>query len=161
MSLSFPNPYTVSHAETWISLNLTSPYNHFVICTIESPKAPIGGIGIKPGTFELSHTGEIGYWLSEEYQGRGLMSEAAEAVTGWAFDDGAGGREKIYGSGYRRLWGRVFSENEGSMRVLERVGYVKEGVLRRHVEKNGVVMDMHMFGITKEDWKGFQERRDV
>ncbi|EFQ92514.1 hypothetical protein P3342_012099 [Pyrenophora teres f. teres] len=50
MALSFPNPYTLQSAETWIRMNMARPcQEHFVVCDIASPDVVIGGIGLKPG----------------------------------------------------------------------------------------------------------------
>ncbi|KAF2728431.1 acyl-CoA N-acyltransferase [Polyplosphaeria fusca] len=145
MTLVFAHPYTLEHARTWINLNLTHPSNNWVITPLTDPGTVIGGIGFKPGSDVQSHTAEIGYWIGEEWQGKGLMVEAVVAVTDWEFVE--------RGDVVRKVWAGVCGGNDGSMRVLEKAGYVKEGVLKGHVEKHGEVRDMHMFGLRKEDWE--------
>jgi len=79
------------------------------------------------------------------------MTEAVAGFTGWVFGergDNGGGKEVEV----KRLLARVFSPHKASMRILEKCGYVAEGVLKGHVEKFGEVMDEHIFGLTKGDW---------
>ncbi|MBP3441014.1 MAG: GNAT family N-acetyltransferase [Tidjanibacter sp.] len=79
---------------------------------------PIGAIAIKSGeglSPSLRGTGdaELGYWLAEEYWGRGLMTEAARAII-----------ERAFGTlGYRRLWCGYYEGNERSRRVMEKCGF--------------------------------------
>ncbi|KAF2685614.1 acyl-CoA N-acyltransferase [Lentithecium fluviatile CBS 122367] len=148
MSLAFAHPYTLQHAETWIALNLKDHLDNYTICLPSNPSEPIGGIGVKPGSDVQSHTAEIGYWISEEHQGKGLVSEALGALTEWVFGEG----KLNDGRKVRRLFAGVFGGNEASMRVLEKNGYRAEGVFKGHVEKHGVIRDMHWFGVTKDDW---------
>ena len=64
---------------------------------------------------------EVGYVLAQRYWGRGLMTEAAGVVVEWVI-----AQPEIH-----RAWATVDLENVASQRVLEKVGMVKEGVLRR------------------------------
>lgn len=76
------------------------------------------------------------------------MTEAVRAVTGWVFDDDGEGRER----GWERLWAGVYEGNGASVRCLEKSGYRREGVLRGHVRKYGVVYDLWVLGIVRGDW---------
>jgi RimJ/RimL family protein N-acetyltransferase len=144
MSLAFAHPYTLSHAETWISINLKDNLPNYLICEKDAPEICVGGIGLKPGADVQSHTAEIGYWLAEPHWGKGYLTEALRGLTDWVFEE----KSDVY----RRLWANVFEGNDASMRVLERCGYLKEGLLKGHVEKHGVVMDLHVYGLTRTDW---------
>ncbi|KAH7378773.1 GCN5-related N-acetyltransferase-like protein [Pyrenochaeta sp. MPI-SDFR-AT-0127] len=149
MSLAFPDPYTLSSAETWITTNLKLPHqNNFGIAEKGSPNVHIGGIGLKPGDDVNAHTAEVGFWVGVDYWGKGYTTEALEAFTRWAFET-----REIDGKKLTRLWGGVFSGNVASMRCFEKCGYSKEGVLKGHCVKRGEVMDMHVFGMTKGDWE--------
>ena len=80
-------------------------------------------------------TAEMGYWLSEMYWGRGLATRAAMATSDWAFDH----------YGLTRVFAQVFSHNLASMRVLEKAGFHREGVLCRSAVKNGVILDQVLY----------------
>jgi RimJ/RimL family protein N-acetyltransferase len=158
MTLAFAYPYTLQHAETWVNLNLTERLPNYIIVLPDDPQTAIGGIGLKPGSDVQSHTAEIGYWIGEPHWGKGYAAEALVGLTDWVFSKqgegyGVGEGQK----GFSRLWAGVMGGNEASIKVLEKCGYAKEGVLKAHVEKHGVVMDEHVFGLTRADWE--QRRR--
>lgn len=149
MSLTFPSPYTLAAADTWITMNLRkSRQDNFVICEKASPAVVIGGIGLKPGADVKAHTAEIGFWVAESYWGRGYATEALERFSKWVFLD-----REVQGPQTTRLMGEVFSGNGASMRCFEKCGYVREGVLKGHCQKHGEVFDLHLFGMTKGDWQ--------
>jgi RimJ/RimL family protein N-acetyltransferase len=77
----------------------------------------------------------MGYWLGEPYWGRGWMTRAVQAASEWALDD-----YKLI-----RVFAHVFSHNVGSMRVLEKAGFEREGIMRRSAIKNGVVLDQVLY----------------
>ena len=77
---------------------------------------------------------EIGYWLGEEFWGRGIVSEALRAVTDYAFAT----------FDLCRIYAGVFEWNPASMRVLEKAGYefecrMKKSVSLRLLRTNGSI----------------------
>jgi len=95
----------------------------------------IGGIGFQIGV-DISRVGaEMGYWVSESYWGRGFATRAAQATSDWAFE-----KYKL-----TRVFALVFSGNLASIRVLEKAGFQREGILRRSAIKYGVVLDQLIF----------------
>ena len=81
-----------------------------------------GGIAAGMIDFRLAACrAEVGYVLARRYWGHGLMTEAAGVVVEWVI-----AQPEIH-----RVWATVDLENAASQRVLEKVGMVKEGVLRR------------------------------
>ncbi|KAF1977105.1 acyl-CoA N-acyltransferase [Bimuria novae-zelandiae CBS 107.79] len=165
MTLAFAHPYTLEHATTWIAMNKESPHNHLFLTTLEDPKTVIGGIGLKPGSDITSHTGEVGYWLAEPYQGRGLMSEALLAFIEWTFyqrdgDGSAAAEGKKPEVKKTRLFAGVLGGNTRSMRILEKCGFQKEGVQKGHiVTRYGELTDLHMYGLTVGDWEAWKKSR--
>ncbi len=69
---------------------------------------------------------EIGYWLHTGHTGRGYATEAAEALTRLAFEDG----------GARRVEARVDERNRRSRAVAERLGFELEATLKSHRRDN-------------------------
>jgi RimJ/RimL family protein N-acetyltransferase len=53
-----------------------------------------------------------------------------------------------------RIHAGVFSGNVASARVLEKLGFVREGVQRRHINRFGTWHDLQLFGMVREEWKG-------
>lgn len=137
----FPNPYTLSDAVDWIGEVLTDDTK--IILAITCDDQAIGSIGIHPGNDVYSHTAELGYWLSEDHWGIGLTTEAVRVVCGLAFRD-----KRI-----ERLFAHVFEANRASSRILEKNGFVLEGRLRQHVEKDGETHDERVYGLLRTDWE--------
>ena len=135
----FPYPYRHDDAVMWIGRHVgVEPQTQFAIVIDEDT---IGGIGIYPGTDIHRRSAELGYWLSEEHWGRGIMTEAVRAVTRYAFET----------FDLQHIFAGLFERNIGSRRVLEKAGYVLEGHLRMHVTKNGETMDDLIYGIVRSD----------
>jgi [ribosomal protein S5]-alanine N-acetyltransferase len=135
MTRAFPHPYTRPDAERWIAKALSDGLGrHFVI---EVDGALAGGVGFDPFEAERCGTASFGYWLGRAYWGLGIATEAARMLSDHAFRD----------CGLRRLEARVFAENRASARVLEKTGFVLEGVLREsYLDRNDIVCDALMYG---------------
>jgi RimJ/RimL family protein N-acetyltransferase len=79
----FPHPYTLADAEEWIRQSRgIVPQTRFAIIV---DGAAVGGIGLERRGDVFRRSAEIGYWLGEPFWGRGIMTEAVRAVTGYAF----------------------------------------------------------------------------
>ena len=129
----FPHPYTLDDAHAFLrQVTNQKPETTFAIAT---PSEAIGCIGLKLGSDVHRKTAELGYWLGESYWGRGIMSEAVAEMTGWAFAT----------IDLQRIYAEPFANNAASMRVLERAGYMCEGRLRRHVFKDGKLLDALLY----------------
>lgn len=129
----FPHPYTATDADTWLALTRleTRPCNF----AIEWRGELVGGIGMDPMADVHAGTAEIGYWLGEPYWGKGLAARAVGLLLPYAFEELL----------FIRLQAKVFAGNGASMRVLEKNGFVREGIMRKHVSKNGVVLDAVLY----------------
>ena len=129
----FPSPYSLDDANFFIDLKITlEPVMNFAI-EIDGEFAGLIGIDFQSDVFAKSPL--FGYWLGETYWGRGIMTEAARMFTTYAFET----------FDIICLQAGVFSENVASMRVLEKAGYVKQGVLKGTVFKQDKIMDEHIY----------------
>jgi RimJ/RimL family protein N-acetyltransferase len=101
--------------------------------------AAVGSIGfvLQPDVERVS--AEIGYWLGEDFWGRGIATDALTAVTAQAF--------KMFD--ITRLYAVPFADHIASVRVLEKAGYVREGHLRRSAIKDGRIRDQFLFAAYK------------
>ena len=129
MTDSCPHPYTLDDANRWLSIANADPRS--VHLAIELQGQAIGGIGAIAGSGNAVATADFGYWLGEPYWGRGIMTAAVRATSAYALSR----------FGLVRLEARVFAWNPASMPVLEKCGFVREGVLQRSVFKDGEVID--------------------
>lgn len=83
---------------------------------------------------------EIGWWGRTGFHGRGFVTEAAAAITEFAF-------ERL---GARRVWCYSDEMNEPSWRVAERLGFVHEGTLRsERADPDGTRRDMRLYAATR------------
>lgn len=85
---------------------------------------------------------ELGYVLGRSAWGRGYMREALTAVINFAFGDGA----------LRRLEAEVNPDNTASVRVLEHLGFVREGRLRQRWRAKDITYDTYIYGMLTEEW---------
>jgi RimJ/RimL family protein N-acetyltransferase len=135
---ALPHPYTAADAREWIDWALaTIPETNFAV-DVHGQAVGAVGFTIQPDVHRVS--AEIGFWLGEEFWGRGIMTQAVRAVSAHAFE-----AHDLY-----RLYATVFEWNAASMRVLEKAGYVREAVLRMSAIKDGRVIDQVLYGRTRE-----------
>jgi ribosomal-protein-alanine N-acetyltransferase len=129
----FPHPYTDVDADFWFALlqKSASP-THWAI---EVQGEAVGGIGVELGEGVHAKSAQFGYWLGEPYWGRGIVTAAAHAALDHVFAH----------FDVVRLEAPVFEWNPASMRVLEKCGFVREGVLRRSVLKDGQLIDSVLY----------------
>jgi RimJ/RimL family protein N-acetyltransferase len=129
----FPHPYTEADADAWISrLARATPATAWAI---EVDGLAVGGIGMDPGEGVYAKSARFGYWLGEPYWGRGIMTAAVRGTVDYIFAQ----------LDLVRLEAPVFEWNPASMRVLEKCGFVREGVMRRSVEKDGQIIDAALY----------------
>jgi RimJ/RimL family protein N-acetyltransferase len=91
---------------------------------------------------EQSARAEIGYGLARAHWGRGYMHEALTAVIDLAFGP----------LGLRRLEADTDPRNEASLRVLERLGFVREGLLRERWQVGDEISDTALLGLLAHEW---------
>jgi RimJ/RimL family protein N-acetyltransferase len=132
---SFPHPYTMTDAEQWIARVAGNETNF----AIDVGGQAVGSLGFVPGEDVWRRSAEIGYWLGEEHWGQGIMTEAVQAATAYAFR----------ALDVTRLHAGVFAWNPASARVLEKAGYELEGRLRDAVFKDAEFVDELLYGIVR------------
>ena len=102
----------------------------------------VGWIGLTRWN-RVFRSASLGYCLREQAWGRGYATEAAAAVLGWGFAT----------LDLNRVQAETDTRNIGSARVLEKVGFVREGTLREDCIVAGVVSDSWVFGLLRRDWQ--------
>ena len=100
----------------------------------------IGALTIERGQDVARMSAEIGYWLAEPFWGRGLMTGAVRAASEHALAE----------PDLCRLYAPVFAWNTASMRVLEKAGYEREGILWRSAVKDGKIVDQVVYALTRD-----------
>ena len=134
---SFPSPYTEEDAKKWISYCISlTPISQM---TIVYDNILVGSIGINIQHDIYRKTGEIGFWLSEDFWNKGIMTTALKQFTKYCFDE----------LHLNRLYARVFENNFGSQKVLKKGGYKKIGILQKEILKAGKTYDAILYDIIK------------
>lgn len=87
-------------------------------------------------------TAMLGYGIARARWGKGLATEAVGAALGYAF-----GTLRL-----AKVWARVDPRNAASVRVLEKAGLRREGLLRSHVVRRGERCDRAYYGILRAEW---------
>lgn len=136
-----PYPYTEQDATDYISAMLSEDENKTLAFAITIDNKAIGSIGAFRQKNIHRHTAEIGYYIAEEYWGKGLMTEAVKQICSYIFDK----------SNIVRIYAEPFSYNKASCRVLEKAGFLYEGTLRSNAIKNGKTIDMLIYSRLKTD----------
>jgi len=132
----FPHPYTRGDARRWLEIAIDlKPETNFAIAVGDQA---VGAIGFSPQADVGYRSAEIGYWIGEQFWGRGIASDALKAVTDHAFAS----------FDLNRLYAHVFEWNVASARVLEKAGYELEGRLRKSVTKDGKTVDQFLYART-------------
>ena len=90
---------------------------------------------------EAVNSCEVGYILSKDYWGQGLMTEALEAVLNYLLQD----------AGFNRVTARFVTANPASGRVMSKAGMSYEGTFRQAVFHKGQVKDFSVYGILTSD----------
>ena len=133
----FPSPYTPQAAEEWVARwQNQDPLVNFAIIAGDEV---IGGVGLEFRQDVYRKTPLMGYWLAEDYWGKGIMPQAVKLVAAYAFAE----LDVIC------ILANVFHKNPASMRVLEKAGFAKQGIIRQSAIKHGEIMDEHVYGLTK------------
>lgn len=124
---AFPYPYTLEDAKWYVNDCIARRDERQITRAIVVEGVVAGSIGVFVQTDVYEKSAELGYWLSEECWGQGIMTAAVRQIS----------REP-------------FAHNRGSRRVLEKAGFTCEGTMRNGVFKNGQVHSYCMYALLRE-----------
>jgi [ribosomal protein S5]-alanine N-acetyltransferase len=85
---------------------------------------------------------EIGYDLSPDHWGKGIMGEALSPLLSYLFAD----------KGMNRVGAVIVPYNKASSRVVEKLGFKQEGLLREYILQDDQVYDAYMYSLLKKEW---------
>ena len=134
-----PFPYTERDAAEYITAMRSADENDTFAYAITAEDHVIGSIGaFRQGNIHRQ-TAEMGYYLAEEYWGQGVMSGAIRQLCDIIFQT----------TDILRIYAEPFSYNAGSRRALEKAGFRYEGLMKSNAVKNGKVVDMALYSLTR------------
>ncbi len=136
-----PYPYTEQDGADYISAMLSADENEVFAFAVTVDGRAVGSIGVFRRENIHRQTAELGYYLAEEYWGKGIMTEAVTQVCKYVFEK----------SDVIRIYAEPFAYNAPSCRVLEKAGFQYEGTLRSNAVKNGKILDMKMYSLLKTE----------
>lgn len=136
----FPYPYTLADAEWFVKgcMDADPARQCFRAVTIDGDA--IGSVSLCLGEDVYCKSAELGYWLAEPFWQCGIMSAAVRQLCAEAFQT----------FDLARIYAEPFAHNLASRRVLEKAGFLQEGVLKNSVYKNGVLRDSCMYALTND-----------
>ena len=102
----------------------------------------VGGLTISNVRRRAAQFATLGYWMGEQFAGRGLMSEAVETLLPYFFET----------LGLHRLQAAFLPHNQASRRVLEKNGFREEGYAEHYLQIDGKWADHVLFALTRERW---------
>ncbi len=118
----------------------------WAICDRETNEL-VGTIGFHNWTPQYFRA-EIGFEVAPNHWRRGVAHEAASAVIRHGFDEFK----------FHRISALVAPENEGSNRLVQKLGFTEEGLLHDYAYSHGRFMDLTMYRLLKEEWNEREER---
>lgn len=137
-----PYPYTQRDAEEYIASMLSADENKTFAFAITVDGRAIGSIGVFRQDNIHFRTAELGYYISEQFWGKGICTDAVKQVCAHVFEH----------SDIIRIYAEPFAHNTASCRVLEKAGFQFEGVLRKNAVKNGKVIDMKLYSVLSDSY---------
>jgi RimJ/RimL family protein N-acetyltransferase len=142
-TFSIPHPYPDGGAFTWIEKQAqeTARGESIVFAVTAVPHGLVGAVGLHH--IEAAHAkAELGYWVGKSHWRQGYATEAAEAVVRYGF-------EQLH---LERIHARFMTHNPASGRVLEKLGFMREGILRRELFRFGEFIDCELWSLLREEF---------
>jgi len=121
-------------------INLPGTWFQFVIIK-KDDKELIGDIGVHFLASDASQV-EMGCTLNQEYHGKGFAFEAVQSIINYLFDD----------LGKRRIIASIDSRNHPSIRLIQRLGFRKKGLIKENSELNSEWVDDLVYALLKDEW---------
>ena len=118
-------------------------FTFFIFVHDGGPERLAGGLTLSNIRRRAAQFTTLGYWMGEEYAGRGLMTEAVGMVLPFVFDT----------LGLHRVHAAFLPDNTASRRVLEKNGFREEGFAENYLQIDGKWADHVLFGLTRERYE--------
>ena len=139
LSNRLPYPYTEDSADWWLGMVSEQDGKEGVFRAIVADGSVVGNISVEKKSDVYCKDGEIGYLLLTEHWSKGIMTEAVRQICDAAFTE----------LDLVRITGLVYAPNVASQRVLQKNGFVQEGIQKNAVYKNGQLYDLYLYGKLK------------
>lgn len=141
-TINIPFPYSIQDAQFWLELSRKGfeNENQYVFAIrLQENNQLIGGIDL--GIDKRFNKAELGYWIDQDYSGKGYATESAKAVINFGFQ-----HLKL-----KRIFATHFDFNKASGKVMENAGMIKEALLQCHTRKRNVYQNHFLYAIINQD----------
>jgi len=138
---AFPHPYKLCDAVNWIAFTKNAR-NSGIFFAIEVNNRLAGSIGISFKKDIYRKNSEIGYFLSKNFRGKGIMTNSIKIIVNYIF----------HNFDVVRIYAEPFANNIASRKVLENSGFICEAVLKNYIVKNNTIHDSCIYSLLKENW---------
>lgn len=144
--------FTREKAEEFVTscqnMQTVQPITNFtlgIVLSADNSFIGLGGLVVNP----WHQTAEVWYLLAASYWGQGLMSEAARELIRIGFQE----------LRLHRIWATCLPENPASSRVLEKLGFRREGHQRENLPIHGSWRDSYLYALLDREWVSSAEDR--
>ncbi len=142
--IQVPSPYPIALARRWVAHRIEwwdqGRGVTLAVTLRDAPDMLLGTVSLR--RYARDRRAELGYWLAQPAWGHGFATEAAQAMVDFGFS----------GLGLARIYAQVLADNRASLRVLDKLGMVNEGVKRQHVQKARRLHDVVLYGLLRDEW---------
>lgn len=139
LSDRIPNPYTTESANWWLNMVQQSEGKNGIFRKIIADGKIVGTISVEQKDDVYRKDAEIGYFVLPEAYSKGITTEAARQICEIAFET----------LDIIRITGLVYEPNIASRKVLEKNGFVLEGIMKQAVTKDDNIYDLCIYGKVK------------
>jgi len=113
-----------------------------ILLSVHAGDCLVGFVGARNASRQMRYA-EISYLIDVPWRGKGIAQAAVRCLI-----------DKLFASGYRRLFATISVGNVASIRVATKVGFVHEGTLRQHHLIEGRPVDQEIHGLLDREWTG-------
>ncbi|TDL30905.1 N-acetyltransferase [Jeotgalibacillus sp. S-D1] len=129
--------------EDYIKMSLSAFANNKGLTTVIQYNEHVVGIAGFNQINWANKTAYIGYWLGQDYQGKGIMIKVAKALTDYAINHLQLNKVEI----------RAAAENKKSRGIPEKLGFVNEGCIRQAEWLYDHYVDSVVYGMLADEWR--------
>lgn len=138
-------PYNMEQEREFFQAVFCDQSTIHLLATVDDE--PIGVVAFEGIDKEVG-TAELNYWIIPSHWGEGYATETAERLIRYGFNQ----------LNLRKVIARVSDFNDASKRVLEKIGFVEEGVQREQEFIDGEYQDRHWYGLLRREWQESEDR---
>ncbi len=139
LSDNIPSPYDEQCANWWFKLINRNEGKKGIYRVIVDGNKVIGSVSVQKKEGIYCKDAEVGYMILDEYYGKGIMSGAVKEICDISFKQ----------LDIIRITGLVYEPNVASSKVLEKNGFVLEGIMKKAVFKNGNIYNLKIYSKIK------------